>query len=102
MDKGGPGRLQYGLPKGEYKPFQDQVQQRPSMKDIMVMVSERDSAFLERNLALSEKKAVLAQRDMAVFERDAAIAERDFAIKERDRVMAHLQLLENITDGDTE
>ncbi|KAL9660046.1 hypothetical protein QQ045_024856 [Rhodiola kirilowii] len=101
MDKGVPGRQEYGVPKGEYRQFPNQVPQpqRPSMKDIMTVVSERDAAFLERNIVLSEKRAVLAERDMAVIQRDAAIAERDNAIQERDRVIAHLQLLESITSG---
>lgn len=67
-------------------------------KDIMTMISERDVAIQQRNLALSEKRAVLAQRDLAVIERDTALSERDSAIKERDQYLAHLQLLENISE----
>lgn len=65
------------------------------MKQIMAIMSERDAAIRERNLALSEKKAAIAERDMAILQRDTAIAERNNALLERDNAIATLQYREN-------
>ncbi|XP_047975576.1 protein BASIC PENTACYSTEINE6 [Salvia hispanica] len=71
------------------------MQHQPSMKQIMAIMTERDAAIQEKNLAISEKKAAIAERDMAIMQRDAAIAERNNAIMERDSAIATLQYREN-------
>ncbi|CAL5418413.1 unnamed protein product [Camellia sinensis] len=82
---------------GRHKPLPGQwlMQHQPSMKQIMAIMGERDSAIQERNLAVSEKKAALAERDMAILQRDSAMAERNSAIMERDNAIATLQYREN-------
>lgn len=79
--------------------FQWLMQHQPTMKQIMAIMAERDSAVQERNLAISEKKAAVAERDMAFLQRDTAIAERNNAIMERDNAIATLQYRENSLNG---
>ncbi|PSS18008.1 Protein BASIC like isoform 1 [Actinidia chinensis var. chinensis] len=81
---------------GRHKPPQGQwFMCQPSMKQIMVVMAERDAATQERNLAFSEKKAALAERDLAILQRDSAIAERNNALMARDNAIATIQYREN-------
>ncbi|KAF5739356.1 protein BASIC PENTACYSTEINE6 [Tripterygium wilfordii] len=96
MDDG--GHRENGRHKADqYKAAQGQwlMQPHPSMKQIMSIISERDQAIQERNLALSDKKAAIAERDMAFLQRDTAIAERNNAMMERDNAIAALQYRES-------
>ncbi|KAF8410487.1 hypothetical protein HHK36_003016 [Tetracentron sinense] len=70
-----------------------------TMKQIMAIMGERDSAIRERNFALSEKKVALAERDMAILQRDAAISERNSVIMERDNAIAALEYQGNTMNG---
>ncbi|KAJ0254869.1 hypothetical protein HA466_0097100 [Hirschfeldia incana] len=75
---------------GRHKAPQGQQHHQPSMKQVMSIISERDAAIQERNLAISERKSAVAERDMAFLQRDTAIAERNNAIMERDSALAAL------------
>ncbi|KAJ9674861.1 hypothetical protein PVL29_024038 [Vitis rotundifolia] len=100
MDEG--GHRENGRHKADpYKAVHSQwlMQHQPTMKQIMAIMAERDTAVQERNLALSEKKAAVAERDMAFLQRDTAIAERNNAIMERDNAIATLQYRENSLNG---
>lgn len=60
--------------------------------NLLALMSERDTAIMERDHALAEKKAAMAERDMAFAQRDSAMAERNAAIVERDNALAALEL----------
>lgn len=78
---------------------QDQVKEQNNAlvmnKKIMSIIGERDTARMERNIAVAQKKEALAARDEALQQRDRALAERDSALMERDKVLAALQCQEN-------
>lgn len=67
-----------------------------TLKTFMAIMTERDSAIRERNVALEERKRAFAERDMAMLQRDAALAEYNSAVKERDEAMANLRLKKNL------
>ncbi|KAG5399613.1 hypothetical protein IGI04_014220 [Brassica rapa subsp. trilocularis] len=92
MDDGGHrdnGR--HKAPQGQWM----MQHQQPSMKQVMSIIAERDTAIQERNLAVSERKSAVAERDMAFLQRDTAIAERNNAIMERDSALTALQYRDN-------
>ncbi|KAM3196029.1 hypothetical protein ACQJBY_071948 [Aegilops geniculata] len=70
---------------------QRQMKDHHSM-NLLALMSERDTAIMERDHALAEKKAAMAERDMAFAQRDSAMAERNAAIVERDNALAALEL----------
>ncbi|KAF6160555.1 hypothetical protein GIB67_019495 [Kingdonia uniflora] len=65
-----------------------------TMKFVSI-ITERDNAREQRDLALAERKAAFEERDMAILQRDSAFAERNNAVQELDNTIQEYQYRRN-------